>query len=249
MPLRWWGFLLCLIGVPMLRGACEYIDPEGGRGTGVAERRRETSISGMVRDVAGQSMGILDLQLVTIGEGGEMGELVPLRRCATTESGEFSIRGIPPGRYYLGVNLRPPLTGRVPRTFYPGTRLRERAIPLETRAGEAIEGLTLSTPDYGRSRTLRILVVDQNGNPVPNAWVSSAQYPDAETVVPDAEAVAMAALGMSLKTDVDGVAIVEGFAGAWYRIRAERSNWVWTVSRRGVTIPPGEKAVTILLVI
>jgi hypothetical protein len=249
MPPRWWGFLLCLIGVPMLRGACEYIDPEGGRGTGVAERSRDTSISGVVRDAAGQSMGMLDLQLVTIGESGEIGELVPLRRCATTEPGEFTIRGIPPGRYYLGVNLRPPLTGRVPRTFYPGTRLRERAIPLETRAEESIKGLILSTPDYGRSRTLRILVVDQNGIPVPDAWISSAEYPDAEPLGSDEEVGGMAALGLNLKTDVDGVAIVEGFAGAWYRIRAERSNWVWTVSRRGVTIAPGEKAVTILLVL
>ena len=238
---RFCSSFLYLAAVSAVWGACEYTGPEGRKGTGVAARRRDTSITGVVRDAAGRPMGDLDLQLVTVAEDGSAGTLVSLRRCATTGSGEFRVRDIPAGRYYLGTNLVQPLTALVPRTFYPGARTPERAIPLDVPEGAKIEGLILTLPDFGNRRTLRILVVNQNGTPAPGVWVTAAYSEtdgEGETaVLPD-----------SLKTGSDGIAVAQGFAGASYRIDAHRFGSVWSVGR-GVVIPAGSEPVTALIVL
>jgi hypothetical protein len=226
----------------MLWSGCEYAGPEGGVGTGVAAQRLDTAVSGVVRDAEGRAMGDLDLQLVTIAENGDIGEWVPfLQRCATGQSGEFYIKAIPPGRYYLGANLMPPLSATVPRTFYPGTRVREQAIPLEIRVGHRIEGLVLTAPDYGGRRKLRIVVVTAKGAPMPGVWIAS-EYPDGE------DSGELASLGWGLKTGPDGTVVVDALAGAEYHIRAEVSSIVQLPMRQRVKVPPGNDAATVLLV-
>lgn len=213
--------------------ACRYEDQEG---TGVASGHPLSSISGTVIDAAGKPVEGLELQLAAIAENGETGELLLSRYgCASGESGRFTMKGIPPGRYYLGANLTELTNAKVPRTFYPGSHTREKAIPLDVRPGQKMEGLILSIPDYGGKRKLRIQVVNEHGAPVPDTPVISEYFGGDE-------AGERAALDRSTKTGPNGVASAEALAGAWYRIGAETLG-------RGIAIPPGESDVTILLIL
>lgn len=149
--------------------------------------------------------------------------------------------GVVPGRYYLGTNLSDTtLTATVPRAYYPGGRTREKAISLDVQLGMNIEGLILVMPDLGKKRKFRIRVVDEKGAPIPEAMITN-EYSE------EIEAAKMAALDRDLKTGPDGVATAEGFASAWYKIGAYKKDGVGTLT--GVTIPPAEHEVTVLLVL
>lgn len=89
------------------------------------------------------------------------------------DQGRFEFRGVPPGRFLLGVNLGegPPDTGwnLFPRTFFPGTPDRSKAAIIELpEAGEKLN-MNFQLPPRLVSRLIRGSVVLSNGKPAPCA--------------------------------------------------------------------------------
>jgi hypothetical protein len=103
----------------------------------------------------------------------------------TNDLGEFRVAGLAAGEYYVLATPRPTMfgggnaagprqapTGRTTlgRSFYPGTTDEAAARPLDVAAGAEIGNIIFtmqSVPAFRVSGT----VVDQDGNPVPNAMV------------------------------------------------------------------------------
>lgn len=87
--------------------------------------------------------------------------------------GRYEFRGVPPGRYLLGINLGPsppePGWNLFPRTFYPGTPDRLKAAIIELpEAGEKLNQ-DFQLPPRLVSREIRGSVVFSNGQPAPCA--------------------------------------------------------------------------------
>jgi len=64
----------------------------------------------------------------------------------TNDYGEFEFSGVPPGDYWLGVNLLPPsnIESTRPPTYFPGTTDRDAAVPISVGQGTEQDGLSFS---------------------------------------------------------------------------------------------------------
>lgn len=98
------------------------------------------------------------------------------------DQGRYEFRGVPPGRYLLGVNLgpNPPdiAWNLFPRTFYPGTPDRSKAAVIElSEAGEKLN-LDFQLAPRLTSREIKGSVVLSNGQPAPCAMTGliAAQF-------------------------------------------------------------------------
>jgi hypothetical protein len=64
----------------------------------------------------------------------------------TNDYGEFEFSGVPPGDYWLGVDLLLPPNSRPARspTYFPGTTDRDAAVPISVGQGTEQDGLSFS---------------------------------------------------------------------------------------------------------
>jgi hypothetical protein len=91
----------------------------------------------------------VDLMPVDIEPEPRTGQIKGTSSVATNDKGEFEFTGRPAGRYYLGVSLYNapnPRGPSYPRTYYPGTRDRNSALPIVVERGRASEGFDFSIP-------------------------------------------------------------------------------------------------------
>jgi len=76
----------------------------------------------------------------------DLGQEVPtVRLDVSDEAGHYTIDEIPPGDYYLGVNIRsaPVKEHPYPRTFYPNTPDVRRAVKISVGVGEGVQNFDL----------------------------------------------------------------------------------------------------------
>lgn len=137
-------------------------------------------VGGRVVDAEGKPATYISVGLFPV-EVMPLDERLPANRelhglgAQADDQGRYEIRGVPPGRYLLGVNLEPgppaPGWNLFPRTFYPGTPDRSKAVPIEvSETGEKLN-LDFQLPPRLISRYIQGSVVFTNGQPAPCAMV------------------------------------------------------------------------------
>jgi len=92
----------------------------------------------------------------------------PVLSAVSDDDGSYTVDGIPPGRYYLGVNIKSTPTKQhpFPRTYYPNTADVLQAAPITIVSGAAVQRFDLQIPN--RLLVMEVLgrVLKADGTPV-----------------------------------------------------------------------------------
>ncbi|HEY0174657.1 MAG TPA: carboxypeptidase regulatory-like domain-containing protein [Pyrinomonadaceae bacterium] len=131
-------------------------------------------ISGRVTDEAGRAVAGV---LVTLVAAGDEPERHSARYERTGEDGRYELKGLPPGRYLLAVNLnRYPEpndpSNAYPRTYYPGAAQPSQAEAVSVGAGERVKDRDISLPARRGEGVVSGVVVWDDGSPVADARIS-----------------------------------------------------------------------------
>jgi hypothetical protein len=128
--------------------------------------------------------------------------------------GTFALRTVPPGNYYLFVDVRSP-GGRTQRFFYPGVANRNSGTTIRVRLGEHVDGQDLQLPVELETRTIEGSVLWPDGS-VPHRAVVTLRCPAGGASGVEGEP--------AVRTDARGRFHLQGTAGGryWLIARAEK---------------------------
>jgi hypothetical protein len=166
-------------------------------------------ISGVLQQNDGRPVAGQRLEVLAADRPGEPGSIYP-PNAVTDSAGRFELEDIPPGRYLIGVGLRPDLRSSIayPPTLLPSAARNSPDPPaIEVGKGEQVDLGVLRIPDPLAPRTLSGVVVMPDGSPAVGA----------DVVAWDARH-RQAAMGVS--TDNQGRFTIQLFAGQRYTLRA-----------------------------
>ena len=203
--------------------------------------KAQGTVTGLVRDSHGAPVAHLPIELNAVRDQPSI-SIGDWFSAETDESGAFLFSAVSPGRYYMGTNLLDYVrSASIPRVFYPGSRSRDGAVPVEVHLGGSVENLTLTLPDFGPRRAIKMLVVDESGMPVAGALINDAGDKDSD----------LGALGRDLKTNDKGLVTVHGFEGVHYRVTAVLRNADFRRTRfsENLDIAPGKGQFESILVL
>jgi hypothetical protein len=97
----------------------------------------------------------------------------------TNEQGYYEFKGVPPGKYLLGINLsnQPYRYNPYPQTYFPEGGDARRATVIILTAGQKLSGYDLHLPPRLVERIIKGMVKYQNGSPAIGAevYVSDAE--------------------------------------------------------------------------
>jgi Carboxypeptidase regulatory-like domain len=133
-----------------------------------------SAISGRVVDSHGEPVEFANVQVMRLPRRG--GGHVTMRGGATTNDlGEFRVARLEAGSYLLLAQPRRNAyadseTRPVP-TFYPGSLMREQAVPITIERGGSVTGLELALVD-GTMNRVTGTVLDSSGRPAPGGFVN-----------------------------------------------------------------------------
>ena len=86
--------------------------------------------------------------------------LRPVLLDISDEAGHYRISGIPPGRYYLGVNIQ-----STPATSYRSTPDRDRTVPIMAKAEASVQRFDLQVPRKLSLITIEGVIKTAEGKP------------------------------------------------------------------------------------
>jgi hypothetical protein len=140
----------------------------------------------------------------------------PSRRSIVLESftrfGRFTIDRIPPGDYWLGVNIThsPRITHPFPPTYFPGVHESEKATVIHVESAQELTDFEFRLPTSSSRRSITGRVLLPNGKPA-GGWVElrDMQFPDELVDIQYPKA--------------DGTFSVSGVQGRSYSLTAVRS--------------------------
>ena len=124
--------------------------------------RPDGEIAGSITDEAGIVPGDIEPILIPVDATPDGYEYAKLK-----DFGNFRFSFVPPGRYYLGINLRggPSLSSPYPEVYYPGVSERARAKIITLVEGQKITNLRFPRPLRLGERMLEGIAVWPNGKP------------------------------------------------------------------------------------
>jgi hypothetical protein len=128
--------------------------------------------------------------------------------------GSFALRTVPPGNYYLFVDVRSP-EGRTQRFYYPGVANTNSATTIRVGLGEHVDGQDLRLPMEIETRTIEGSVLWPDGS-VPQRAVVRLRCPEGGASGVEGEP--------AVRTDARGRFQLQGTAGGryWLIARAEK---------------------------
>lgn len=134
----------------------------------------EARISGVVVDGDGRPVQGVTVEAVAAEHATAAPRPYAHPEAKTDASGAFELRGVPPARYVIGINLTRPPRPEEPysRTFFPGTVLPDDAAIVEVAAGDrrTLPAFRLAGPLV--EHPLRGCVVGPDGRPSAGALVT-----------------------------------------------------------------------------
>ena len=138
------------------------------------ETRIDGRVKGRVFDNKGKPLG-KDIRVSLITESSAKNEVGDIDSIPayTNDAGYFEFYGIPPGRYYLGLNLdfKPNKDFPYPKTYFPNASDITKATIIVLQTAEKRDGLSLYLPMEVPEIELKGKVVDTKGKPIKGAIV------------------------------------------------------------------------------
>lgn len=134
---------------------------------------------------------------------------------ATREDGGFEVSGVPPGEYFLYLEMENEDYNKNRNYYYPGTFKREEATSIKVALGEKIEGLQFTLPEGFLVRSIEGQVTWKDGKPAANVEVGL--YCPASS---EADGFTAENGPAATTTDERGRFKLEGFTGETYWIEA-----------------------------
>ncbi len=158
----------------------------------------------------------------------------------TGEDGTFDLWPLPPGDYYVGVNINssPSADAPFPPTFYPGMTNKKDATVIHIKEGEVRE-IEFTIREVAQPRTVHFVAIGLDGKPLKAIYVQLEDLRDPG----DAESYA------NVDLDANGSGTLTIYAGYSYHLHG--SHWVsygndWC--SKPVMIPAGTEPVNVRFV-
>lgn len=199
-------------------------------------------ISGRVADANGEPAARVAINLIHITVTGEMrggeNEIDESMITRTDEAGNYHFRGLPPGRYLIGVRLDRNISGdrpeaAYPRTYYPGVPTRKQAVVVALDKGESVTGRNFQLPPRIARRRVGGRVLWRDGRPAAHVQVRYAAR------TPDRKHSGI----IVLRTDADGKFSFDGYEGTAYLVGAftYEGNETKQIHAREIEVAPNGK--------
>jgi hypothetical protein len=159
---------------------------------------------------------------------------------ADDDDNEFKLWPLPPGDYYVGVNINssPSAESPFPPTYYPGVTNQRDATIIHIAAGE-VRKIELPLRDVARPRPVHFIAIGLDGKPMKTIYIQleDLRHPG------DAESY------LNVDLDSNGAGTLNIYAGYSYHLHG--SHWVsygndWC--SKPVSIPAGSDPVTVKFV-
>jgi hypothetical protein len=133
------------------------------------------------------------------------------------EDGNFDLWPLPPGDYYVGVNINssPKADAPFPPTYYPGVTRRAGANIVHVRQGEVRE-LEFALPEVAVPRPVHFVATDPDGKPLKTIYVQ----------LEDLRHPGDAFSNVNVDLNAQGAGTLNVYAGYSYHLHA--SHWVKT---------------------
>jgi hypothetical protein len=133
---------------------------------------------------------------------------------STGEDGRFEVEGVPPGEYFLYVEMQGSGNSKAPY-YYPGTFDHKKASSIRVGLGEKVEGLEFLLPRWSIVRTFEGEVIWKDGSPAAGVEVLLLCP---RSFTPNGLTVESSPL--RTQTDDQGRFRIEGFTGEGYLLTA-----------------------------
>lgn len=189
-------------------------------------------IGGRVVDARGRSVPGLTVEVATPG-------LAQSRRTSTDRDGYYLFPKLPPGRFVIAVEDRPPAPGgKRSRVFLPATNTAGAAARVIVGEGERVQAPEFRLPASVNYVAVHGFVLDADGTPAEGARVYLKGAGEGDRIV-----------GEPAVADFVGRFVLAALAGTEYSIFAERTRGSRVDSAVPIGVVPaeGEKPITLTL--
>jgi hypothetical protein len=132
----------------------------------------------------------------------------------TDENARFDLWPLPPGDYFVGVNINssPKADSPFPPTYYPGLTRKESASVVHVEEGD-IKEVELALPEIAQPRSVSVLAIGPDGKPMRTLYVQ----------LEDLRHPGDAASYQNIDLDPNGSGTINVYAGYSYHLHA--SHW------------------------
>jgi len=157
----------------------------------------------------------------------------------TDENGRFELWPLPPGDYYLGVNINnsPKEDTPFPPTYYPGVISQKAAHIIHLDEGQ-IKEVELPLPELAVPRTVHFVAIGLDGKPMKHIYIQRE----------DLRHLGDAASYVNVDLDENGAGSMIVYAGFAYHLHGSefRGNRDWCA--KPVVISPGTESISVRFV-
>jgi hypothetical protein len=174
------------------------------------EAYMDGSVTGRVVDAEGNPFNSIFLHF---------GDKATMYGHSVGEKGEFKVGGVPPGNYYLYLELQSSDDKKNKYYYYPGTMNREEAKPFKIGLGERIDDVDFKLPEGFNVRTVEGQVTWKDSRPAANVDIMLLCPENSQ---PDGFSIEFGPTAG--KTDEQGNFKLEAFTGETYWIEARASD-------------------------
>jgi hypothetical protein len=165
------------LSADLLNEEKEIIVPVAGCATLTIYTQTDGRVSGKIMDHQGQIVEGARVNLIPVDTAKDKSSSSIAARIhieKTDKEGKYHFKEIPPGRYYLGINLdeQPRGDSPYPRTYFPGILDRDKATVIVLGEGEKVTGYNIQLPPALAVTTIEGVFVWSDGRPVNPGRVS-----------------------------------------------------------------------------
>lgn len=174
-----------------------------------------SNLTGKIKGLDNKALEKAAVQLIPADSPDKLA-LEEVYEAETDKFGEFNLRAVPVGRYYLGINLAKSPDERQPyqKTFYPGTIDRSQAKVIEVKAGQNISSL-----DFQMTKKLIPLYVSGIVT-----FAGGKPAADVSITLEDVDRPHVCVNGCNIRTDSQGRFKLQGYKGYTYFVSAYDSS-------------------------